>query len=103
MVKIQILDWNKSSTKIIIVVFVALLSLSAYFIVSSYRSFLNNSQTSVLERLKSISNTLSLQLNPRKIEYLDSLFVSGTKKRVVAGDPILNDIKLQLNNAATIK
>lgn len=102
MIKIQILDWNKSSTKIVIVVFIALLVLSSFFIISSYRSFLSNAQSSVLQRLESISNTLSLQLMPKDVIYLDSLFETGKTKKEMVNDPILIKVNETLNNTASI-
>ncbi len=102
MIKIKILDWNKSSTKIVIVVFVALFILSSFFIVSSYRSYLQSAQTSVLKNLEAISNTLSLQIDPKEQEYLDSLFLMGKVKSEVSKDPVLVSIQNQLNKAAII-
>ncbi len=102
MINIQILDWNKSSTKIVIVVFIALLALSSFFIISSYRSFLSNSQESVLTRLQSISNTHSLDINSLDIAYLDSMFVSGKSKRAMQNDTKLLLVNDQLDKVASI-
>ena len=102
MIKIQILDWKKSSTKILLVVFLALLVLSTFFIINSYQSFLNNSKTTLLQRLQSISNTISLQIDPVDIEYFDSLSFAGKTKNEVKIDPKLISVNNKLTKAAII-
>ncbi len=49
--------------RLLVTVFGALLLLSVYFIVSSYFSFLRNSEADLLARLHSISSTLSMQID----------------------------------------
>ncbi|WP_317897133.1 SpoIIE family protein phosphatase [Aurantibacillus circumpalustris] len=102
MIKIQILDWKKSSTKIVIMVFLALLVLSTFFIISSYRSFLNNSKASVMQRLQSISNTLALQIESKNIEYLDSLLRIGKPKSEVQNDARIISINSKLDKVALV-
>ncbi len=102
MIKIQIVDWKKSSTKILIVVFLALFILSTFFIINSYRSFLNNSKTAVMQRLQSISNTISLQIDPKDIDYFDSLFIQGKTKEEVKNNSKLLSINNKLTKAAII-
>ncbi|MFN5181457.1 MAG: SpoIIE family protein phosphatase [Bacteroidota bacterium] len=63
MIKIQILDWDKPSTKIVITVFTALLVISSYFIVFSYYSYLRDSEKQTLSRLGAISKTLVNHVN----------------------------------------
>ena len=50
--------------------FGALLILSLYFIYTSYNTFIKTSEDNLLEWLHAISNTLSLQIDGDKLEYL---------------------------------
>jgi serine phosphatase RsbU (regulator of sigma subunit) len=102
MIKIKIIEWNKSSTKIVIVVFLALLILSSYFIVSSYRNYLKEAQSSVLKNLEAISNTLSLQMDASDQEYLNTLFLDGKKKSDLIKDSIFIRSESKLKKADQI-
>lgn len=81
-VKLKIIDWNKSSTKVLVVVFVALMILASYFIYSSYKIYLNNAEEATLERLKGISNTMTLSFDYKDMEHLNKRLVSNQYKDI---------------------
>jgi len=49
--------------QILILVYTVLVVLSAYFLFSEYRNFLNQAQEETLKRLQAIANTVALQIN----------------------------------------
>jgi len=102
MIKIQILDWKKTSTKIVILVFSALLILSLYFIINSYKQYLNSAQESALKNLQTTSNTLSLQISPSHVEHIISLFSKEIKKNEVNKDSIFINMQNTLDKVAII-
>ncbi len=102
MIKVKRIDWKKPSTKLVIVVFTALIGLSSYFIISSYRNYLSSAKQSTLKNLQSISNTLSLQIDPNNIDYLDSLFLLGKNKNEISTDSIFNKVQKTLDKAQII-
>ena len=102
MIKFHILHWERPSTKVVIVIFSALLVLSSYFIISSYRNYLQNAQVNTLKNLRAISNTLSLQIESNDIEYLDSLFLIGKNKNEISTDSIFNNVQGKLDKAGII-
>jgi len=102
MIKIQILNWKKTSTKIVVLVFSALLILSFYFIISSYKQYLNSAQESSLNNLQTTSNTLSLQIDPADIEHIVTLFISGINKKEVNNDSIFIHLQNTLDKVSII-
>jgi len=102
MIKIQILDWKKTSTKIVFLVFSALLILSLYFIINSYKQYLNSAQESTLNNLQTISNTLSLQILSEDIAHIDSLLINKISKNEVNNDSIFINVQNTLDKVAII-
>ncbi len=87
MVKFKI-NWKKTSTKVVFVVFIALLILSGYFIINSYKGYIKNAEDVTLEKLKAISNTISLTLTFRDEDYLNTKFKNRTTKEEIVKDSV---------------
>jgi serine phosphatase RsbU (regulator of sigma subunit) len=102
MIKIKVLNWERASTKIVLVVFVSLLMLSGYYIVSSYYEYLKTAEEQTLEKLKGISNTLSLQINGDEHEYLTKKYKNTDDIKINTQDSVYNKIHLQLLEAFRI-
>lgn len=70
MIRVNIADWSKPSTKIIVTVFSALFLLSGYFIIYIDYHFLDMAENKNLDRLHAISRTVAMQINGDEHKYL---------------------------------
>mgnify|MGYP003333147436 CR=1 FL=1 len=68
-VKIQLLNWDKPSTKIIITVFSGLLILSGYFIFYINYSFINNAETQTLNATLSNADQTTVSALRKDLSY----------------------------------
>jgi serine phosphatase RsbU (regulator of sigma subunit) len=102
MIKIRIIKWKKISTKIVIVVFIALLILSSYFVIKSYKDYIKNAEDATLEKLKAIANTVSLNITYNEEDYLNKLLKKGGSKSLVSHDSTYLKIHNYLKNVYQI-
>jgi serine phosphatase RsbU (regulator of sigma subunit) len=100
-IKITIKHWQKTSTKVLVIVFCALLCLSSYFIVNSYNEYLHQAERTTLARLQSISNTAAIQLSAKEQAYLINQLLTGKSKLDIQKDSVYQKIHKYLQQVAT--
>ena len=98
----DLLSAKNLSNRVLLIVFVAFSVLTAYFIYTSYKSYLDESEQQVVERMYSIAQTASLQIDAEELSYLIETYTTKNAISSNQHDSIYNKIHKILANVATV-
>ncbi|MFQ3215402.1 MAG: putative membrane protein [Marivirga sp.] len=92
----DLLSAKNLSNKVLLVVFIAFTVLTGYFIQNSYRTFLNESEKQVVDRMYSIAQTAALQIDAGQISYLINKYKTKDALTSTSQDSIYQQLHKKL-------